>query len=60
MTQEELADLMHSAFPSVGYLERGLANPTFSSLLRVARGLKIELSELIARVEDIRRSDSGS
>jgi transcriptional regulator with XRE-family HTH domain len=56
LTQEELADRMHSEFPPVGKLERGASNPTFSSLLRLARGLDIQLSEVIQRFERINRS----
>jgi transcriptional regulator with XRE-family HTH domain len=56
LTQEGLADRIHSDFPPIGNLERGLSNPTFSSLLRLARGLDIELSELVERFEHIRRS----
>lgn len=50
---------MNSEFPPVGKLERGVANPTFVSLLRVARGLGVELSEVAKRFERIRRSSSG-
>ncbi|HMJ72606.1 MAG TPA: helix-turn-helix transcriptional regulator [Solirubrobacterales bacterium] len=59
LTQEELADRIHTESPPVGKLERGLSNPTFSSLLRVARGLDVELSEVVERFERIRRSSSG-
>lgn len=59
LTQEELAELIHTEFPPVGNLERGLTNPTFSWLLRLAHGLGIELSDLVERFEHIRRSDSG-
>jgi len=59
LTQEDVADRIHSDFPSVGGVERGASNPTFSSLLRLARGLEIDLSELIARFERIRRDDPG-
>lgn len=59
LTQEELADLIHIAFGPISDLERGLSNPTFSSLVRIARGLEVDLSDLIARFEDIRASDSG-
>jgi transcriptional regulator with XRE-family HTH domain len=59
LTQEELADRMNSEFPPVGKLERGLSNPTFSSLQRVARGLDVELSKVVERFERIRRSSSG-
>jgi transcriptional regulator with XRE-family HTH domain len=51
LTQEELADKINSEFPSLGKLERGTSNPTFSSLLRVADGLGVDLRELIARFE---------
>jgi transcriptional regulator with XRE-family HTH domain len=58
LTQEDVGDRIHRDFPSVGSVERGTANPTFSSLLRLARGLEIDLSDLIARFERIRRSRS--
>lgn len=56
LTQEGLADRMHSEFAPVGKLERGLENPTFSSLLRLTQGLGIELSQLVQRFEEIQRS----
>jgi transcriptional regulator with XRE-family HTH domain len=59
LTQEELADRIQTDFTSVGCLERGDSNPTFSSLLRVAEGLGIELDELIERFEQVRRSNRG-
>ena len=58
LTQEELADRMGVEFPPVGNLERGLTNPTFSWQLRLARGLDIELSDLVERFERIRRDGS--
>jgi len=60
LTQEALADRIESDFPSVGGIERGTANPTFSSLLRLAQGLEIDLSELVERFERIRRSGSST
>jgi len=59
LTQEELADQMQTESPTVGKLERGAANPTFVSLLRVARGLDVELSEVFERFDRIRRSSAG-
>ena len=56
LTQEELADRFQNDFPSVGGIERGTSNPTFSSLLRVARALEVDLSELFKRSEAIRRA----
>ena len=60
LTLEALADRMKSEFPPIGKLERGDSNPTYSSLLRLARGLNVELSEIIERSERIRRSGSGA
>lgn len=59
LTQEDLADRMNTESPTVGKLERGVANPTLVSLLRVARGLDVELTEVFARFERIRRLPSG-
>lgn len=56
LTQEQLADRINSEFPPVGKLERGVSNPTFSSLLRVASGLGVELIQLIERFDRVRRS----
>jgi transcriptional regulator with XRE-family HTH domain len=58
LTQEELADRMNTESPTVGKLERGVANPTFDSLLRLARGLDVELSEVFERFDRIRRPRS--
>lgn len=59
LTQEELADRMQTESTTIGKLERGVANPTFVSLLRLARGLDVELSEVFERFGRIRRSSSG-
>jgi transcriptional regulator with XRE-family HTH domain len=57
LTQEELADRMDSEFQPIGKLERGLSNPTFSSLLRIAAALGVDLSELVKRFERVLRRD---
>lgn len=59
LTQEELADRVDKEASPVGKLERGDANPTFESLLSVARGLDVELSELFERFDRILRSSDG-
>ena len=56
LTQEELADRMNSEFPPIGRLERGDANPTFSSLLRLADGLGVSPGDLITRFERFRKA----
>jgi len=59
LTQEGLADRIESEFPAIGAVERGTSNPTFTSLLRLARGLDVDLSELVARFERAKRSGSS-
>jgi transcriptional regulator with XRE-family HTH domain len=54
LTQEELSSRIERDSPVVGNMERGTANPTYSSLLRLARGLEVDLSELVKRAEQIR------
>jgi len=54
LTQEELSSRIERDSPAVGSLERGTANPTYSSLLGLAAGLETDLSELIKRAEEIR------
>ena len=51
LTQEGLAELSGLHRTYVGSVERGRRNPTYLSLLAVARGLKVDLSELIGLVE---------
>lgn len=56
MTHEELADRLDVSFQRISELERGVANPTFATLLRLTEGLDVNLSELAARMERIRDS----
>jgi transcriptional regulator with XRE-family HTH domain len=56
MTHEELADHLDMSFQRISELERGVANPTFSTLVRITRGLDVELSDLATRMEQIRDS----
>jgi transcriptional regulator with XRE-family HTH domain len=54
LTHEELADRLEMSFQRISELERGVGNPTFATLLRIANGLEIELSDLALRMEKIR------
>ena len=56
MTHEELADRLEMSFQRISELERGVANPTFATLVRITSGFGIELSELAARMEKFRDS----
>lgn len=42
------------SFQRISELERGIANPTFATLIRVTKGLEVELSELASLTEKIR------
>jgi transcriptional regulator with XRE-family HTH domain len=53
LTQEGLAERVGTEFNRIGELERGAIDSRFSTLLRVARGLDIELEEIGARFERI-------
>lgn len=54
MTHEELADRLEMSFQRISELERGVANPTFATLVRITKGFDIELSDLAGRMERIR------
>lgn len=53
LSQEGLADLagMHRTY--VSEIERGLRNPSYRNLFKLAAALEVPLSELIARAERI-------
>jgi transcriptional regulator with XRE-family HTH domain len=52
LSQEELGFRAHLHRNYVGALERGEINPTFKTLLTLARGLDVELSALIRLCEE--------
>jgi DNA-binding XRE family transcriptional regulator len=50
-SQESFADAIHIHRTSMGTLERGDGNPTLETLLKIARGLDMSLTELFVAVE---------
>lgn len=58
LSQEGLADLagMHRTY--VSEIERGLRNPSFRNLFKIAAALEVPLSELVARAERIVGSET--
>lgn len=56
LTLEELADKADMRFQLVSDLERGTTNPMLSTLVRISKGLNVELSELATRLEKFRDS----
>ncbi len=51
MSQEQLADASGLERSYVGRLERGGSQPTLLALLKLAKGLNCEVSELVGPVE---------
>lgn len=46
-------------FQRISELERGIANPTFATLIRVTQGLGVELSDVATLSEKIRDEERG-
>lgn len=51
LTHEELADRLDMSFQRISELERGIANPTYATLLRLTQGLNVDLDELVRRIK---------
>jgi transcriptional regulator with XRE-family HTH domain len=51
LTQEGLAERVGTEFNRIGELERGAIDSRFSTLLRLARGLDVEMDEIGSRFE---------
>lgn len=51
MSQEDLAHAAGISVVALARLERGKANPTWATVLRVTGALQVPLSELVAAVE---------
>lgn len=58
LTQEGLAERIGTEFNRIGELERGAIDSRFGTLLRVARGLEVDLEEIGARFDRILREKS--
>ena len=54
LTLEEFAELTKMRFQLISELERARTDPRLSTLVRLSRGADIELSELFARLEQVR------
>jgi transcriptional regulator with XRE-family HTH domain len=51
LTQQSLADLADVDLKFVTQIERGIRQPTLTTIFKLAVGLNIEPSELVARME---------
>ncbi len=57
LTQEALADAAKLDATSIRGLERGIANPTWSAVGRIASALDVPLHELARRAAELEDSD---
>jgi XRE family transcriptional regulator, regulator of sulfur utilization len=55
LTQEQLAELANSHWTYISEIENGRRNPGIDVLRRIAKGLSVPLSELIASAEETTR-----
>jgi transcriptional regulator with XRE-family HTH domain len=55
MSQEELAEAAGTDLTQVGGIERGVRNPSYTTLLRLARALRTEVGELTGLADRLRR-----
>jgi transcriptional regulator with XRE-family HTH domain len=54
-SQEELADAADMHITHLGGLERGVRNPSYTTLLRLSRALKIEPGQLVSFADELRQ-----
>jgi transcriptional regulator with XRE-family HTH domain len=53
-SQEELADRADMHITHLGGLERGVRNPSYTTLLRISRALKVEPGKLVSLADELR------
>lgn len=54
MSQEELADAADTDLTQVGGIERGVRNPSYTTLLRLATALETTVGELTTLADELR------
>jgi transcriptional regulator with XRE-family HTH domain len=57
LTQEGLAERSELHLTHVGGMERGVRNPSYSTLLRLAAGLGVSVGALITLAEELQGGD---
>lgn len=58
LSQEQLAERASTDLTQIGGLERGTRNPSYSTLVRVARALKTRVGEIVTLADQF--ADRGS
>jgi transcriptional regulator with XRE-family HTH domain len=54
LSQEELADAADMHITHLGGLERGVRNPSYATLLKLAKALRIEPGALVSLADELR------
>jgi len=54
LSQEQLAELAHTDLTQVGGIERGVRNPSYTTLLRFAGALETTVGELTTLADKLR------
>jgi transcriptional regulator with XRE-family HTH domain len=57
LTQEELAHASGINTSEISHLERGLRNPKWETMKRLARGLGVSCADMVARAEQFEREE---
>lgn len=55
LSQEELADAADMHITHLGGLERGVRNPSYTTLLKLAKALRIEPGALVSLGDELRQ-----
>jgi transcriptional regulator with XRE-family HTH domain len=56
LSQEQVAERASTDFTQVGRLERGTANPNYSTLLRIAAALDTSVDKIVSRAAKVGKS----
>jgi transcriptional regulator with XRE-family HTH domain len=56
MSQEQLAEGAETDLTQVGGIERGVRNPSYTTLLRLAKALATSVGELTSLADEIRQN----
>ncbi|HET8566776.1 MAG TPA: helix-turn-helix transcriptional regulator [Solirubrobacterales bacterium] len=59
MSQEELADAAGTDLTQVGGIERGVRNPSYATLLRMAGALDTSVGRLTSLADDLRAAETS-
>ncbi len=57
LSQEQLADAAHLHVTHLGGVERGVRNPNYATVVKLAQALGLTPGELVTRADHLRASD---